>query len=63
LSQYLLTFKEKIDKSRFLDQADFTSDNPDTLEAAIRTLMRENDAVQDRTDEYGTFCRVSGEFT
>lgn len=61
LLQYLLIFKEKNDKSKFLAQAGFELDNPDTLEAAIRKLIRENDAVQDRSDDYGTFYRVNGE--
>ena len=60
LTQYLLVPQVKNDKSKFLAQAGFTQDNPDALEAAIRRLIQEQDAVQDREDEYGTFYRVTG---
>ena len=60
LTAYLLAPKDKNDKSKFLAQVGFTQGNPDALEAAIRRLIRENDAVQDREDEYGTFYRVIG---
>jgi hypothetical protein len=60
LTGYLLVPQAKNDKSKFLAQAGFTPDNPDVLEAAIRRILVENDAVQDRADEYGVFYRVSG---
>jgi hypothetical protein len=60
LTGYLLVPQVKNDKSKFLAQAGFTPDNPDDLEAAIRRILAENDAVQDREDEYGISYRVSG---
>jgi len=60
LTANLLVLQTKNDKSKFLAQAGFTLQNPDALEAAIRRLIGENDAVQDRADEYGTFYRVTG---
>lgn len=38
LTQYLLVYKAKNDKSQFLAQAGFTLDNPDQLKAAIQAL-------------------------
>ena len=60
LTTYLLLPRIKDDKSRFLAQLGFTQDNPDDLEAAIRTLVRTYAAVQDRQNEYGTFYQVTG---
>lgn len=60
LTAYLLVLQTKNDKSKFLAQVGFTQENPDELEAAIRRLIREHEAVQDREDEYGIFYRVTG---
>ena len=60
LSQYLLIFKPRNDKSRFLAQAGFTVDNWQALEASIRELNLSAEAVRDRSNEYGTFYNVSG---
>jgi len=57
---YLLVPQVRNDKSKFLAQAGFTSQNPDALEAAIRRILAENDALQDRENEYGTHYRVVG---
>jgi hypothetical protein len=59
LTAYLLVSRAKNDKSGFLAQAGFTQRNPDLLEAAIIRLIRDNDAVQNRKDEYGTYYRVT----
>ncbi|MEO1664725.1 MAG: DUF6883 domain-containing protein [Chloroflexota bacterium] len=61
LTKYLLVPQVKNDKSKFLAQAGFTLDNPDELDAAIRRILAENDAVQDRENEYGKSYRVSGQ--
>ncbi len=61
LTEYLLVPQVKNDKSRFLAQAGFTQDNPDMLEAAIRTVITENGAVQARENDYGAFSHVSGD--
>ena len=60
LTQYLLVFKPRNDKSQFLAQAGFTLDNWQALETAIRELILTNEAYQDRTNEYGTFYNVTG---
>jgi hypothetical protein len=61
LTDYLLTPREEDDKTRFLNQAGFTQDNPERLEAAIRRLIMSEEAVSDRVDEYGIFYQVRGE--
>ena len=61
LTLYLLVPRQKNDKSGYLAQAGFTRENPDVLDAAIRKLIVENDAIPDRHNEYGTFYRVEGE--
>ena len=60
LTLYLLVAKPKNDKSRFLAQAGFTLANPEALEAAIRQVIADNEAVFDRENEYGTFYQVRG---
>ena len=60
LTQYLLVFKPRNDKSQFLAQAGFTLDNWQALETAIRELILAHKACEDRTNEYGTFYNVSG---
>ena len=61
LSRYLLVHKTRNDKSQFLAQAGFTAQNPESLRTAIRTLIESAEAVEDRTNEYGTFYEVKGE--
>jgi len=61
LIDYLLVLRRKNDKSQWLARAGFTSANPSALEQAIRQLITENEAVQDRQDEYGIFYQVTGE--
>ncbi len=60
LTQYLLVYRLKNDKSRFLAQAGFSLKNVDALERAIRRVIAENEAEMDRRDQYGTFYRVAG---
>ncbi len=60
LTQYLLVLQPKNDKSKFLAQAGFTLGNPADLLAAIQSIIATNEAIEDRTDEYGTFYEVSG---
>jgi hypothetical protein len=61
LTRYLLVSKARNDKSRFLARAGFTQQNPEALLAAIQSLIEMVEAVEDRTDEYGTFYRAEGE--
>ena len=60
LTQYLLAYRRKSDKSQFLAQAGFTQDKPAELAQAIRRLIAEHEAVVDRRNEYGAFYRVEG---
>jgi hypothetical protein len=61
LTRYLLVYKVRNDKSQFLAQAGFTTQNPESLRSAIQKLIRASEAVEDRTNEYGTFYEVVGE--
>ena len=61
ITRYLLVPKPRNDKSKFLAQAGFTAENPETLKAAIRALASRGNAVEDEDNEYGTFYRVVGE--
>ena len=60
LTKYLLFFKPRNDKSRFLARAGFTVENSQTLKLAIGHLSQSVEAIPDRIDEYGTFYNVSG---
>jgi hypothetical protein len=60
LTRYLLLYKARNDKSQFLAQAGFTMQNPESLQTAIRTLIQSSEAIEDRTNEYGTFYEVKG---
>ncbi|MBE9256609.1 DUF6883 domain-containing protein [Dolichospermum sp. LEGE 00246] len=61
ISNYLLKYRDKDDKSKFLAQAGFTEDNPEKLKLAILQLMETVDPIEDITNEYGTFYRIEGE--
>ncbi|MEB3308651.1 MAG: hypothetical protein VKJ02_00290 [Snowella sp.] len=61
LSKYLLVYKEKNDKSKFLEQAGFTLANPEELKSAIYELIQSVEPIEDITNEYGTFYRFEGE--
>ncbi|CCI13739.1 conserved hypothetical protein [Microcystis aeruginosa PCC 9806] len=60
LTRYLLVFRDKDDKSKFLAQAGFTLDNADSLQKAIIQLITVEDAIKDGKNEYGIFYRVEG---
>jgi hypothetical protein len=63
LTRYLLVYKARSDKSKFLAQAGFTSQNPEILRTALKTLVEDSEAVEDRRDEYGTYYQVAGILT
>lgn len=63
LTDYLLSPRLRDDKSRFLGKAGFHRDDPDALLAALRRLAAHREAVEDGTNEYGTFLRVDGVVT
>lgn len=60
LTRYLLVPRSKNDKSRFLARGGFTLANPGALEAAIRQLIADNEAIFERQNEYGAFYQVRG---
>ena len=60
ITRYLLVQKARNDKSKFLAQAGFTSENPEALKAAIQLVAVVNEAVEDRNNEYGVFYQVVG---
>lgn len=60
ITRYLLLYREQDDKSKFLAQAGFTQDNPEQLEAAILQLIQNQEAIEEKNNEYGIFYRVEG---
>lgn len=60
LTKYLLIFKQRNDKSQYLAQGGFFLKNWQSLESAIKALIHTNEAIQDITDEYGTYYQVNG---
>ena len=61
ITRYLLLPKARSDKSKFLAKAGFTLNNPDALKLALQRQGSSNDAIEERTDQYGTFYQVQGE--
>jgi hypothetical protein len=59
-TNYLLVPRPWDDKSGYLRRAGFEVKNWPDLLAAVRHLADAVDAVEDRTNEYGTFYRVEG---
>ncbi len=61
ITQYLLVLKARNDKSRFLAQAGFTQENPEALKLAIQSQAMDKEAIEEKSNEYGTFYQVEGE--
>jgi hypothetical protein len=61
ITQYLLVLKARNDKSRFLAQAGFTQENPEALSLAIQRQIMDKEAIEEKSNEYGTFYQVAGE--
>ncbi len=61
ITRYLLVQKAQNDKSKFLAQAGFTQENPEILKAAIQSQAVATEAIEERSNEYGTFYQVEGE--
>jgi hypothetical protein len=61
IARYLLVQKARNDKSKFLAQAGFTQETSEALKAAIQTQAVAREAVEDRSNEYGTFYQVEGD--
>jgi hypothetical protein len=61
ITQYLLILKTRNDKSQFLAQAGFTQENPEALMLAIQRQVLDKEAIEEKSNEYGTFYQVAGE--
>ena len=60
LTDYLLVQRPWDDKSGYLRRAGFELENWSDLRDAIKGLAEAVDAVEDGSNEYGTFYRVEG---
>lgn len=60
LTGYLLVQRPWDDKSSYLRRAGFAAENWTDLREAIRRLADAVDAVEDASNDYGTFYRVDG---
>ncbi|MFN5514268.1 MAG: DUF6883 domain-containing protein [Cyanobacteriota bacterium] len=60
ITSCLLVQKTRNDKSKFLAQAGFTPQNPDALKTAIQTQALAKEAIEEKSNEYGTFYQVDG---
>jgi hypothetical protein len=61
ITQYLLVLKTRNDKSIFLAQAGFTQENPEALKLAIQRQAVDQEALEEKSNEYGIFYQVEGE--
>jgi hypothetical protein len=56
-----LVQKARNDKSKFLAQAGFTQETSEALKVASQKQALAGEAVEDRSNEYGTFYQVEGD--
>lgn len=61
ITHYLLVPKPRNDKAKFLAQAGFTQELPDVLKVALQKQAVSNEAIENRSNEYGTFYQVVGD--
>jgi hypothetical protein len=61
ITGYLLVPKPRNDKSKFLSQAGFTPENSEALRLAIQRQALSTEAVEEKTNEYGTFYQVEAD--
>jgi hypothetical protein len=59
-TRYLLVKRDYDDKSQFLSNGGYYLDNYKLLINHIKDMIRINDAMEDKTDIYGTFYTVNG---
>lgn len=57
---YLLVWKEKNDKSKYLEQLGFNSDNYKELIEEIKTIATSNDMFLSRENEFGNLYQIEG---
>lgn len=58
---YLLTWREKDDKSGLVKRLGFTAEEPELLRQAILILIVNNDAISDGSNKFGNFYKVTGD--
>ncbi len=63
IRRYLLVPRRVSDKSKFLAAAGYTLENWEKLEQDIRSAVADKEAVESRTDEYGTYYEVRTNWT
>lgn len=61
LTDYLLKPRAEDDKSKYLARGGFRMDAPEVLEAEIRRLTAETEAVRDDVREHGVYYTVTGQ--
>ncbi len=57
---YLLVWKEKNDKSKYLEQLGFNRDNFKELIEEIKIIATSNDMVLSRENEFGNLYQIEG---
>ncbi|HRZ27101.1 MAG TPA: hypothetical protein P5295_09865 [Spirochaetota bacterium] len=62
-TRYLLVKRDFDDKSQYLKKAGYTIENYSILINDIKSMIIQNEAIEDKTDEYGTFYTVTGKLT
>ncbi|MCA0233689.1 MAG: hypothetical protein LCH91_24740 [Bacteroidetes bacterium] len=63
LTRYLLIYKDRDDKSKFLEQAGYTTENWEILATDLRLLFINGKLIFEEEDEYGKKYSVSGILT
>lgn len=61
IRKYLLVYRDEDDKSKYLAKGGFTKFNPEQLKNAIISMVSEYDAIEDKSNQYGTFYKVNGD--
>lgn len=57
---YLLSWREKDDKSGLVNRLGFTAEAPELLRQAILALVASNDALPDGSNKFGNFYKITG---
>jgi hypothetical protein len=61
ITEYLLTKKDKNDKSKFLISLGYTKDNWQELVNDIKQIALNNELVLERTSEFGDLYSINGQ--
>ncbi len=60
LTEYLLRFQEKDDKSKFLENAGYSIENWEVLETDLRLFLLNNDATFVHSATFGDYYEITG---